>query len=178
MKNGSWITFRFFFLFCIIRIQTHLMHIWFPTERISNVFDISPFNSSIRRPSDTEIIASNGMIRCFFSLVIERKSPDDRKSTNEIHQRKRYSDECLSTCLKLTYARQLHFCVQLNSQAKLCVFPKHDGSECNRMSKLSLIPININDMVHTVCINTSRIQCKYIGLSMCAAMQVQSRIYV
>lgn len=97
----------------------------------------------------------------FLSLVIERKSPDDRKSTNEIHQRKRYSDECLSTCLKLTYARQLHFCVQFNPQAKLCVYPKHDGSECNRMSKLSLIPININDMVHTVCINTARIQCEY-----------------
>lgn len=32
------------------------------------------------------------------------------------------------------------------------------------MSKLSLIPININDMVHTVCINTARILCEYIGL--------------
>lgn len=116
--------FVFFLLFCIIRIQTHLMHIRFPTERISNVFDISPFNSSIRRPSDTKIIASNGMNRCFFffRLLLNESLLTTVNLTNEIHQRKRYSDECLSTCLKLTYARQLHFCVQFNPQAKLFVY--------------------------------------------------------
>lgn len=50
--------------------------------------------------------------------------------------------------------------VQSASQI-ICIYPKHDGSECNRMSKLSLIPININDMVHTVCITTVRIQREY-----------------
>lgn len=55
--------------------------------------------------------------------------------------------------------------VQSASQI-ICIYPKHDGSECNRMSKLSLIPININDMVHTVCINTARIQYKYIANTM------------
>lgn len=50
------------------------MHIRFPTERISNVFDISPFNSSIRRPSDTKIIALNGMNRCFFFRLLLNES--------------------------------------------------------------------------------------------------------